>query len=101
MNSYQDIYSYQTGLNVLHTYLKLDQLDYNDFKGFYNQTAMLQIPNDFLFCTKDKHFYKIVKKYNLYEWYLKNNIDLYLDEILEFIIVLKSKLISNYYLEYF
>lgn len=98
INTKTDIYSYQKGLDILFTYLKLDELDINKLDNIYNQSECLTIANDFLFCTKDKHFFKIVEKYKIYEWYLNNNVDLYLDEILEFIVTLKHKMVSNFYL---
>ena len=97
MDSSQDIYSYQKGLEILFTYLRLEQLDFDKLDNIYNKTERLTIANDFLFCLNDKHFFKVVKKYKIYDWYLDNDVDLYLDEILEFIITLKSKLVSNYY----
>ena len=98
MDTSEDIYSYQKGLEILFTYLRLEQLDFDKFENIYNKTERLTVANDFLFCVKDKHFFKIVKKYKLYEWYIHNDIDVYLDEILEFIITLKKKMVSNYYI---
>jgi hypothetical protein len=98
MEYFDDIFSYQKGLEILFTYLQLDQVNYNKLDNIYNQTERLIIANDFLFCIKDKHFFKVVEKYNIHEWYLHNNIDMFLDEILEFIITLKNKIVSNYYI---
>ena len=90
-----DIYPYQTGLNVLHSFLKIDKLNKQDFEC---ETQLLSITNDFLFCITINDFNKVVKKYKLYNWYIDNNIDLYIDSILVFINVLKSKMIPNFYL---
>ena len=98
MDTISDVYSYQKGLKILFQYLRLNEIDIDKLKNIYNKTECLSIANDFLYCIKDKHFYKIVEKYNLYEWYINNDVDLYLDEILEFIITLKNKMVSNFYI---
>jgi hypothetical protein len=90
-----DIYTYQTGLNVLHTYLKIDTLHFADFEHFYTEQSLMNITNDFLFCITENDFNNVINKYKLYNWYITNNIDSYLDEILLFINVLKSKIIPN------
>jgi hypothetical protein len=95
-----DIYTYQTGLNVLHLFLKIDKLNYLDFDDFYCETELLAITNDFLFCITINDFNNVINKYKLYDWYLTNNIDLHLNDILDFINVLKSKMIPNFYLFY-
>lgn len=93
-----DIYPYQTGLNVLHSFLKIDKLNHQDFEHFYCDTQLLSITNDFLFCITINDFNKVVNKYKLYNWYINNNIDLYIYEILTFINILKSQMIPNFYL---
>jgi hypothetical protein len=92
---FSDIYTYQTGLSVLHNYLKINELNYLDFEEFNTEYSMLKITNDFLFCITEKDINKVIKKYNLYKWYLNNDIDLYIIDILDFISILKSHIVPE------
>ena len=92
---FSDIYTYQTGIAVLHNYLKINELNYLDFEEFNTEYSMLKITNDFLFCITEKDIDKVIKKYNLYKWYINNDIDLYIIDILDFISILKSHIVPD------